>query len=1025
MSESPGPGHEAPSTIGTDERARTGAETSLAYLQGLLNHGGAVMYVRDAVDSRFIMVNQGFEDLIGLPADQIVGRTGFDIFPAEIAAEHRANDLQILSDGVPRTIRETAPQRDGTLREYVSRKFALLTPDGTPYAIGGVSTDVTDLESERRATLDARHESEARFRAVFTHAPIGQIFSEIGGRVSDVNAPLATMLGYAPSEMVGMNVADFTDPDEMDKIRDVTRELMAGTSLTVSAIRRFRHRDGRRIPVRVTSALLRGAAGEPRWWVSLVADISEEEAARTELERAHRAAVRGAQRLQLMHTIAATANESLMIERAAPEVLREVSDHFGWPAAALLHFPPVVDDGDSAATPATVAACWLRPGSIEPADTATLARIALGLVPRIELDQVREPVQLIATRCAESGIAGSAVVLPLTEGGDTRYAWCFLRGSDIGAEEDIDGDAYEVLSLIGLETSRVVERQAAQQAVLDSERRFRSIFAGSPLPMALSIGSNGTFSEVNEAFCLMLGRRSRELTNRPAADFTHPEDVHLLDAAGEAALKASDRRHRFEARMLHSSGAEVITDITLTWMSAGDGSLLLLAQMENITARRRAEDSLRRQADEDSLTGLANRFYLTRRLRAHAGRDLDYAVLFIDLDGFKLINDSRGHEVGDEVLVEVGRRLRSALRPDDVAARFGGDEFVALCRGDVDEHEAMTIAYRIEQSLAEPIPTRSGIVRVTASVGIACGRISAEHPTELLQRADAAMYHAKRLGKDRSELYDRRLHEQSLSNQRTEAALRNALDEDRFVLHYQPIVDLVDHRIVGFEALVRLLDEAGKLVPPHDFISVAEETGLVVPMGTWVLQEACRTIAELRRTTGLPLSVSVNVSPNQAARSDLSEVVSSALAGAELHESALCIELTESALLEADDSTLLQLNDLRARGIQIALDDFGTGYSSLSYLRNFPVSHLKVDRSFVAGIGVRKGDLAIVRAVTGLARDLGIGCVAEGIETSAQLSEVTALGARFGQGYLFSRPVPASELSSMLERDRTAAARGA
>jgi diguanylate cyclase (GGDEF)-like protein/PAS domain S-box-containing protein len=1005
------PGHDADSSWATN------AETSLSYLDGLLRYSGGLMYVRDAAEGRFVLVNPALEEEVGLPAEQIIGRRGHDIFPADAADEHRANDLLVLSDGVARTSREWAPSLDGTMREYISHKFALFDPHGVPYAIGGISTDITDLESERRTTLAAQHESEARFRAVFEHAPIGQIFSDMTGRVAEVNAPMASMLGYQPKEMCGRAISDLVDPVEMARIREATAAMMnAASSLTVSAIRRFTHRDGHRVPVRVTSALVRDASGGPRWWVSLVADITEEENARSELDRAHRATVCAAQRLQLLHSIAGAANESADIESAAAQILREVCHHFGWPAGVLLRWPTLSEPpGDP-----MVAHTWIDHSVDQALSAELLERAAVSRAAHVGLAEGQATPQLLRS-CSKDEPAAirkhEAIALPINGGSDLRYAWLFFDNPTAGRSDELNSDARELLALICLETARVVERQAAQRLLLNSEERFRSIFAGSPLPMALTIGDTGTFGAVNDSLCALLGRTEAELLGRGASDFAYPDDVRLLDPAGAAALAAPDNRYQFEMRLVHSSGALVITEITLTWMIGRDGTRLLLGQMENITARRKAEESLRRQADEDSLTGLANRTFLGRTLRDHAGRDSHVAVLFIDLDGFKLINDSRGHEVGDAVLVEVARRLEKAVRPSDVVARFGGDEFVVLCRGEIDESTALDIARRIEQSVSAPsLHAGTGAIRVTASVGIACGPINPQNPTELLQRADAAMYHAKRLGKDRSELYDARLHEHSLAYQRTEVALRNALDEDRFVLHYQPIVNLLERRIVGFEALVRLVDEAGELVSPQSFISVAEDTGLVVPMGTWVLRQACATIAHLRRQTGLRLTVSVNVAASQVARPDLCETVASALADACLDEDALCIELTESALLEAEESTLLQLNELRARGVQIALDDFGTGYSSLTYLRTFPVSHLKVDRSFVAGIDVIGGDRAIVRAVTGLARDLGLGCVAEGIETEAQLAELTAMGAPYGQGYLFSRPVPASELLRLVQR---------
>ncbi|UQX87734.1 EAL domain-containing protein [Jatrophihabitans telluris] len=1001
-----------PTRTDADPVVPTSAATSLGYLDGLLRHAGGVMYVRDAEQSRFVLVNPAFEDLVGLAASEILGKTGHDIFPAAIADEHRANDLEVLADGRARTSREIATQADGSIREYISHKFVLTDPAGQAYAIGGISTDVTALEDERRAHQSARDEADARFAAVFEHAPIGQIFSDPSGTITEVNVALATMLGYGVQEMVGRSVADFANADQLDEIRAATLELLAGTSLTVSAIRRFRHRDGHCVPVRVTSALLRDASGAPRWWVSLVVDITEEESARTELDRAHRAAVRSAERLQVLHAIATAANEATDIESAAAHVLQAVCSHFRWAAGVLLRWP----DNGRTDHPVRVAAGWQAGEQSSALRLAAAGQWALHRAGDIAPGG-NSPVQILPA-IPETG-APEGVALPVEGAGSVRYAWVLFPDDPQNSRsnpdrEDLDWDSLEVLGLISIETSRLVERQAARMRLVDSEERFRSIFAGSPLPMALSIGSSGTFGEVNDALCELLGRRADELIGQSAARFTHPDDVPLLDVAGATALDAVDRRHRFEMRMIHANGAPVITDVTLTWVTGRDGKLLLLAQMENITARRRAEESLRRQADEDSLTGLANRSYLSRTLRSHAGDVAQFAALFIDLDGFKSINDSRGHEVGDEVLVEVAQRLRRAVRPSDIVARFGGDEFVTLCRGPIEESEARQIARRVEESLAAPIDTRGGAVRVTASVGIACGTIPLEDPTELLQRADAAMYHAKRLGKDRSELYDSRLHANALASQRTEAALRRAIEENRFVLHYQPIVSLPQQAIVGFEALVRLLDDDGTLIAPQHFIPVAEESGLIVPMGTWVLRQACSDIATLQRVSGMRLAVSVNVSAAQAARHDLADTVASALTDSGLDERSLCIELTESALLEADESTLAQLNDLRARGIQISLDDFGTGYSSLTYLRTFPVSNIKVDRSFVAGIGVRPGDLAIVRAVTGLARDLGIGCVAEGIETPRQLAEVIALGAQYGQGYLFSRPVPVTDLLDLL-----------
>lgn len=952
---------------------------SQPYLDGLMRYSGGVMYVRDA-EGRFLMVNPAFEQLLGRPAAEIIGRTGHELFPPDLAEANRANDQLVLADGIGRTTAEQALGPDGTLRNFISHKFALLDPAGRPYAIGGMSIEISELAQSE----SDRYDTEARFRTVFEHAPIGQIYSELGGNISAVNEALASMLGLQPEDMIGHAVRDFTDPSEYERVASAAHALLAGAP-TITEIRRFLHADGHAVPVRVTSSLLRDAQGEPRWWVSMVLNLTEEERTRGELERAHADTVVAARRLTLLNAVAGAANDSTDLDSAAEEILGAVCLHFDWTRAAVVKATP---PGWSLTT------SWTAHGP------------ALS-VPELPLDVLAGPEtpELLAFGPDETPL-GAVAILPLSVDAQVRYALVFQTD-----EAGLDADDLSLLRLIGLESTRLVERQIAGELLAESELRFRSIFLGSPLAMALSIGYTQRFSAVNEAMCQLLGWDAEELVGRLAVDVAHPDDAALTEPAAAAALAASDGRHVFGLRLLHRDGHVIDTVTTLTWMAGENGGPRnLLIQLEDVTARRIAEESLRRQAEEDPLTGLANRSYLNRLLQQHAAGRRSGSVLFIDLDGFKLINDTCGHEVGDEVLMEVAHRLRVTVRPTDTVARLGGDEFVVLCTG-VD---ADRLANRVSAALDEPIPTAAGPVRVTASIGIADGQIPMDDPTELVHRADTAMYRAKRLGKDRREFYDADLHRQAIARSRTETALRNALDDGRFIVHYQPIVDLASGQIHGFEALVRLVDEAGTLVSPEHFITVAEQSGLIVPMGGWVLRQACQTLAELRRSLGLDLFMAVNVAASQVSRPDLIDTVTAALADTGLPEPALALELTESALLEADSRTLQQLNTLRSRGVQIALDDFGTGYSSLAYLRTFPVSHLKVDRSFVSGIADSSGDLAIVRAIAGMAQDLGLGCVAEGVETEQQRRLVADLGVPSGQGYLFSRPAPKDELHDLL-----------
>jgi diguanylate cyclase (GGDEF)-like protein/PAS domain S-box-containing protein len=967
--------------------AGTSVESLHMYLQALLrSYSGGLLFVRSVQDGRFLLVNSSFEDLLGLPASEIVGRTSAELFDAEIATSHLAGDRIVAETGSPNTRFEASIDASGRRHNYVSHKFPLIDPDGCVHAVGGLAVDITELEDERRAHLQARFDAEARFRAVFTHAPVGQVFSGMDGVVTAANEPLARMLGYQPEEMVGSRALEFMPEYEHARAVEEADALRAGRIPSVSSIRHYKHRDGHAVPVRTTSALLPDADGAPRWWMTMVLDLTDEERTRAQLEQAHAAALKAADRLHLLHAIATAANEATTLDELAPHVLETVCARLGWPFGALLqlHSGGAIEGRHAFGGPAR---SWLPESPALPdADEPVFGR--------------------------QDGHAFALV--PLTGDRTGRPALLFCAQADEDMERQRD-----VLSLIGGECSRVIEREAADRRLRESETRFRSVFDSSPLAMGLTIGDTGTYSDVNAALCQLLGRTRADLIGKSARDIVHPDDAFLTDPAGAAAAAAPDGRHCFELRLLHSSGSVVIAQLTLAWMDGPDGDRLLLAQIEDITARRTAEDALRHQAEMDALTGLANRSYLGRVL-AEMGEDgARCAILFIDLDGFKLINDTRGHDVGDEVLIEVATRLRAAVRPSDLVARFGGDEFVVVCRANgAAEDEAQTtarlVADRIETALAAPIHTQAGAAHITASIGISGGEIVPGAPQDLLQRADTAMYQAKRLGKDRRAIYDARLHERTVEYQRTEAVLRNALDEHRFIVHFQPILDLVDSVIIGFEALVRLLDEQGRTVPPDRFIGVAEQSGLIVPMGAWVLQESCRTVARLSERAGRPLSVSVNIAAQQAARSDLADTVTAALSEAGLPANALTLELTESALLDADDATLQQLVRLRKRGIQIGLDDFGTGYSSLSYLRRFPVSHIKVDRSFVSGMTSDAGDEVIVRAVTALASELGLFWVAEGVETEEQRDALRLLGPGFAQGYLFSRPVPADVLPGLL-----------
>jgi diguanylate cyclase (GGDEF)-like protein/PAS domain S-box-containing protein len=437
----------------------------------------------------------------------------------------------------------------------------------------------------------------------------------------------------------------------------------------------------------------------------------------------------------------------------------------------------------------------------------------------------------------------------------------------------------------------------------------------------------------------------------------------------------------------------------------------------DITDRRAIEEQLVREALHDRLTGLPNRALfvdrLTQSLAALPRHRGALAVLFLDVDRFKVINDSLGHEAGDGVLVELGQRLERLMRPGDTVARFGGDEFVVLCQHIDHPAEAVHVAERLTEGLSGSIAVNGSDVVVTVSVGIAMSSSPADLAGDLLRDADAAMYRAKRDGRARSVLFADTMRQEALARLDTEVELRRALTSGDLRLHYQPVVDLASGLVVGVEALLRWEHRTRGLVMPVDIITIAEETGLIVPLGEWVLEEACTQLVRWHQDCP-HLTMAVNLSGVQLARPDLVARVGEVLERTGVRRSALSLEITESVLMRDAEEALGVLEELKALGVRISVDDFGTGYSSLSYLKRFPVDVLKIDRSFVDGLGSDADDLAIVQAILALATSLDIDIIAEGVETSAQREVLQGLGCRLAQGYLLGRPGAAADVAGQL-----------
>jgi diguanylate cyclase (GGDEF)-like protein len=477
-----------------------------------------------------------------------------------------------------------------------------------------------------------------------------------------------------------------------------------------------------------------------------------------------------------------------------------------------------------------------------------------------------------------------------------------------------------------------------------------------------------------------------------------------------------------EARVLHQDGSYRVIETTGSNLLAHPAVLGIILNSHDITDRKRAEEGLRHAAVHDVLTGLPNRAFFMERLNAalaEARRDPERSatVLFLDLDHFKIVNDSLGHPVGDELLVQIAALLTAALRPADTLSRVGGDEFAILLAGSCDIAEAERVAERVHGALAAPISLGGHEVFITASLGIAVCSPDYERPEDLLRDADTAMYRAKASGRACHVVFHSGMHHSVVARLNLESELRRALDRGELCLHYQPFVALESGEVAGFEALVRWLHPQRGLLLPDQFLPVAEETGLVVPLGRFVLVEASRFLADLARRhpggpEGRPLSLSVNLSHKQFFHPELCGQVAEALALSGLAPERLGLEITEGVILAGVQATNRSLVRLKELGVRLLLDDFGKGYSSLSYLHRFPVDILKIDRSFTSGI--EASNLAIVEAIVKLAHQLGMRVVAEGIESAGQLAQLSGFGCEYGQGLLFSAPLLGAEAESLI-----------
>jgi diguanylate cyclase (GGDEF)-like protein/PAS domain S-box-containing protein len=916
----------------------------------LFNHHPLPMWVYDLEDLRFLEVNDSAVARYGYAREEFLGMRVTELRPP--------GDVPGFLEGLqkrvrgPRASQSRHRRKDGSVLD-VDILSHTLEFSGRPAALV-VAQDIT----ERKRAEEALRESEERYREIVESIDEGYYEVDLQGRLTFFNDAACRMLGYPREELRGMSNRDYTDEPTARRIYQYFNAVYQSGEPARYIDHEVIRKDGSRRMLAASVVLRRDPTGAPVGFRGLVIDVADRKRAEVLQSALYRIA-----------QATATGDDLPAFYACLQGILGELMDSRNFyvalhdPATDNVRFEYFADERDQA--PATrrggrgLTEYVLRTGEPLLATPAVFE----SLVERGEVEPLGEP-------------AVDWLGVPLKRGPQTFGVLAVQSYSEANRYSERDRD---VLTYVAPHAATAVERTRARDAVRESESRFRTL--AETAPCAIFIYQGDRFQYVNAAAAGITGYPRVQLETLNFWDIVHPDFRHMVRERGIARQRGLVVPPRYEFKIVRRDGEERWLDFSANFIEFG-GRPAALGIAFDVTERKKAEEQIRSLAYHDILTGLPNRLLFNDRLsvavaQAHrVGKRL--GVLFLDLDRFKVINDSLGHSQGDRLLQAVAERLQGSLREGDTVARLGGDEFILLLPGISRADDAARVAEKVLDCLKLPFRVEARELYVTASLGISLYPDDGLDADTLVKNADTAMYRAKDQGRDNYQLYTHAMNETAVERLALESGLRKALSHGELEVHYQPLLDIGTGRVHGVEALLRWRHPERGLVLPGDFIQLAEVTSLILPMGPWILRTACAQ-ARAWQVAGHPnLCVAVNLSARQFQQPDLVAQVRRALEETGLPPSSLDLEITESHAMQNAEATILTLRELKSLGVRISIDDFGIGYSSLSYLRRLPIDTLKIDQSFVRDISTDPDDAAIATAVIALAHTLKLRVVAEG-----------------------------------------------